>query len=609
MRNTILFLLSVAAASVLVLAGCQTAKPPSAQQSMIETEASGFSPKGAQGHNTIDFGLLFGNKDLVSSWQVQVVGASGAVKTFKGDGKSLPGTLTWDETTDSNAPAAEGTYSASLAIDFGGKLPKASAVSKDFVVDLTPPSGTLTVDPSNFTPSGQGVAAPVTMTVEATSTMAKIQDWSVNVFDSSGKLFQSFTGKWPDNKVSWDGKGMSGDFVSPSASYSAVATVNDEYGLEGTLRAAIAVDASAVASAPQVIAPVAVPAGNDAVQASLAGFSPKSESSARELKLWLTFADPTAVKSWRLVLESSQGVAQKTFVGDEKNLPASLSWDGKDDSGAYAPDDTYTAEMSVDYGTTRASSLVKSNPFILDVTAPTGSLALSEPLFSPIESSDTIALTVKASSPIAKIYSWSMNIYDPGGSLFRTFNARWPDSRAVWDGKGLSGQMVESAEDYPVSVKIRDEFGNVGMVKGKVPIDILVYKTQQGYRIQSSRIFFKPFTDDYRDVPPQIARQNMARLDALAARLKKFPDYKVKLVGHAVMIYWDNPTLGKVEQQDVLIPLSKARARAVEQAMVDRGLNDKMFVADGVGASDQIVPDSDYKDRWENRRVALFLEK
>ena len=72
-----------------------------------------------------------------------------------------------------------------------------------------------------------------------------------------------------------------------------------------------------------------------------------------------------------------------------------------------------------------------------------------------------------------------MNIYDPGGNLFKTFNARWPDSRAVWDGKGLSGQMVESAEDYPVTVKVRDEFGNVGMVKGNVPIDILVFKTNR----------------------------------------------------------------------------------------------------------------------------------
>jgi outer membrane protein OmpA-like peptidoglycan-associated protein len=408
--------------------------------------------------------------------------------------------------------------------------------------------------------------------------------------------------------VSWDGTGMSGGSVEPSSSYSAVATVSDEFGLEGTIRASIAVGASAVAIAPQVIAPTPVPARSDAVQASLAGFSPKSESSNREIKLWLIFGDPTAVRSWRLTLEGSRGAVVKTFTGDGKNLPASLSWNGKNDSGAYAPDGTYTAKLSVDKGGTSPST-VASAPFILDVTPPSGSLALSQPLFSPIESSDTIALTVNASSPVAKIDSWSMNIYDPGGKVFKTYNARWPDSRAVWDGKGLSGEMVQSAEDYSVTVKVRDEFGNVGELKGKVPIDILVYKTRQGYRIQSSRIFFKAFTDDYRDVPPEIARQNMERLDALAAKLKKFPDYRVKLVGHAVMIYWDNPTLGRQEQEEVLIPLSQARAKAIEQAMVDRGLNQTMFVADGIGAADQIVPDSNLKDRWQNRRVALFLEK
>ena len=47
-----------------------------------------------------DFGLLFGNKDLVTSWAVTVVGASGPVKTFSGDGKNLPSSLTWDGSSD-----------------------------------------------------------------------------------------------------------------------------------------------------------------------------------------------------------------------------------------------------------------------------------------------------------------------------------------------------------------------------------------------------------------------------------------------------------------------------------------------------------------------------
>jgi outer membrane protein OmpA-like peptidoglycan-associated protein len=81
------------------------------------------------------------------------------------------------------------------------------------------------------------------------------------------------------------------------------------------------------------------------------------------------------------------------------------------------------------------------------------------------------------------------------------------------------------------------------------------------------------------------------------------------MIGHAVSIFWDNPAKGRKEQQEVLIPLSKARAEAVKAALVERGLDAGRFSVEGVGASDRLVPDSDYKDRWQNRRVAFFLGK
>jgi hypothetical protein len=618
MRKGMIFFIGAAAAALLALAGCQTAKPAAAQQSMIETEAPGFSPRADAGHTTIDFGLLFGNQDLVSTWRVQVMGSGGPVRTFMGDRTSLPGTLTWDGTNDAKSLVAEGTYTASLVVDYAGRLPKATAASQPFVVDLTPPRAVLHVTPSQFTPAVSGKMAPVAVSVDAHSTVAKIQNWTVSVFDPSGKLFASFSREWPDNTVSWDGKGLSGDFVAPTQTYAAVATISDEFGLQSTIKAAIGVGALAAASRAPVVPPAAqaampmpvpVPRGPDAVQVTLKGFSPKSETSARTIDLHLAFGDPALLLSWKLTLRGPNGSSQKTWSGDRSSLPSMVTWDGRTEGGAFAPDGTYVASLAVDYGTGSGVSTVTSSPFVLDVTPPSGSIALSDPLFSPIEASDTITLSVNASSPAAGIDSWSMNIYDPGGNLFTSFSSRWPQKQAVWDGKGLSGDMVQSAEDYVVKVTVRDEYGNVGTLAGKVPVDILVYKTPRGYRIQSSRIFFKPFTADYREVPPEIARQNRERLDALAAKLEKFRDYKVKLVGHAVMIYWNDPALGKAEQEEVLIPLSLARAKAVEEAMVSRGLSAEMFSPDGVGAADQIVPDSNYKDRWQNRRVAFFLEK
>jgi outer membrane protein OmpA-like peptidoglycan-associated protein len=149
----------------------------------------------------------------------------------------------------------------------------------------------------------------------------------------------------------------------------------------------------------------------------------------------------------------------------------------------------------------------------------------------------------------------------------------------------------------------------VGELKSVVPVDILMEKTPTGFRILSSRIFFKAYTADYQDVRPELAAQNMKRLADMAAKLKKFPNYKIRLVGHAVMIHWDNKALGNIEQRDELLPLSKARADAVKKALVAKGLDSSTFTTEGVGASDQLVPDSDLADRWQNRRVAFFLEK
>jgi outer membrane protein OmpA-like peptidoglycan-associated protein len=274
-----------------------------------------------------------------------------------------------------------------------------------------------------------------------------------------------------------------------------------------------------------------------------------------------------------------------------------------------ATEGSYTARLSVDYGSAYAPASMTSSAFVLDITPPSGAITLSEPLFSPIEGSPTITLTVNATSTVAKIDGWTMEISNPEGQLFESFTAKWPDNQAVWDGKGANGEMVESAEDYPVVAKVQDGFGNIGELKAVVPVDILVEKTPQGLRILSSRIFFKPYTADFVDVRPDLKEQNMKRLDDMAAKLKKFPDYKIKLIGHAVMIHWDNKVLGDAEQKYVLIPLSQHRAEAIKQAMVDKGLDEAMFSTEGVGASDQIVPDSDLANRWQNRRVAFFLER
>lgn len=265
--------------------------------------------------------------------------------------------------------------------------------------------------------------------------------------------------------------------------------------------------------------PVPVAPGQSLIQTEALGFSPNAENGHTTIDFALLFSNTDSIKSWKAVISGEKG-AQRTFAGDGSNPPSSILWDGKTDTGSLAPDGTYTAALSIDYGDAYTPVTVTSKPFILDAAPPAGSISISPPLFSPVDPSDRVTISIAAAPSPAKLDSWSMDIYDPGGNVFKTFGGKWPADRIEWDGKGIKGDLVVSAEDYPVEVKLRDEFGNVGVVKSTVSIDIIVIKQANGYRISNSRVYFKDFTADYRDVAPELAAQNVTRLDQLADKLR-----------------------------------------------------------------------------------------
>ena len=75
--------------------------------------------------------------------------------------------------------------------------------------------------------------------------------------------------------------------------------------------------------------------GTLSVTPESAGFSPKGEPAA--INLALSYGANESVKTWKLEFLDSSQRAQKTFNGDGSNLPAAVSWDGKNDSGSFAP--------------------------------------------------------------------------------------------------------------------------------------------------------------------------------------------------------------------------------------------------------------------------------
>ena len=575
---------------------------------------AGFSPRSDSLARTETISLSYGQASAVKGWKLAIAQpGQAAVRTFEGDGAILPSSVIWDGRSDDGALAPDGTYTAQLSVDYMGTSQPVLASSKPFVLDVTPPGGTVVADPSALTADDTGSMQAESFSLAASSKLAAIQSWTLSVMGPDNKPVATFTGLEPDAHVPWDGKLPGGATVDLTKTYSVLAQVQDTYGnvgvIQGSLNAITEGPAQAVERVKQPEGSSPVVAGEVSAVSDLAGFSPRSDTLARTETIALSYGQASGVTAWKLAIAQSGQAAVRTFQGDGTNLPASVVWDGRSDDGIAAPDGTYTAQLSVEYGEAAQPATATSKPFVLDVTPPTGSIALSTPLFCPTEGVGSLTMSLAANSPTATIASWSMDIYDPDGNLFNSLHGQWPSNQAVWDGKGLKGDLVESAEDYPVVAKIRDAFGNVGEAKVTVPVDILVEKTAVGYCILQSNIFFRDFTADCQHVAPDLAKQNIARLDALAKKLKKFPGYKIRIVGHAVMIYWFNPTLAKREQRDVLIPLSKARAEAIKKALVARGIDGAKLTTVGVGAADQLVSDRNVAGRWQNRQVDLYLEK
>ena len=82
--------IAAAAALSIALLGCQTAKPVTGENS-IQTEQTGLAPNGDKQHSTIDFSLVFSNKEAIKGWKVEMVTGSGPQKQWSGDAKNLPG--------------------------------------------------------------------------------------------------------------------------------------------------------------------------------------------------------------------------------------------------------------------------------------------------------------------------------------------------------------------------------------------------------------------------------------------------------------------------------------------------------------------------------------
>ncbi|HEQ71766.1 MAG TPA: hypothetical protein ENN69_04690, partial [Spirochaetia bacterium] len=505
-------------------------------------------------------------------------------------GVQVPSKLVWDGRNDTGALVPDGEYSYSLEA-WDDNDNRITTNPKTVVVDKTEPKADVKASYTLFSPNGDGNKDTLPLTISSSAE----DGWKGAITNAEGKTIKTFDWKGAaPSSVSWDGTDDNGQPVKDGV-YTFSLAATDRAGNKGS------------ETLDNII--INTQATPIFITVDTGVFSPNGDGIAENVTFQIILGTTTGIKSWNLEILHEKEGAVRTISGGA-DVPDTVTWNGKTDDNSVAPEGLYTGRLNVEY--TKGDKPVEtSRQFRLDVSGPAAEITLSPEPFSPdndgVEDELTIASQVSDPSGIS---TWKMVITDPVGHPFMHFSGEGtPSAKIIWNGISESGELVQAASDYKLTLSIEDTVGNKSSLEKTIMVDVLVIRDGDKLYIRVPSITFKPNTADYRDVAKEALEKNLWTLSRLARIFKKYKNYQIQIEGHAVSVYWRDPARSQREQVEELIPLSKKRAEAIKQALVDQGIEANRISTVGVGASRPLFPFSDEENLWKNRRVEFILIK
>ncbi len=554
----------------------------------LDVDLRAFSPNGDGVQDVVTLRPSAVVRDNLTGWRIEIRDVRGrTVRTLAGT--ALPPSVVFDGADERGTILPDGQYRAVLIVSYaGGQRPETA--SPIITLNTQPPRATVSVARTRFSPDGDGRRDTVEVFQSGTADVT----WVGSLTNPSGATVLTQT--WEDELRSfvWDGTDRSGR-VLPDGTYTYVLSSTDPAGNTGTSRPVrIVLDTR----------PTPITIGVDRRR-----FSPNGDGLEDAVRVGLSASISDGIESWSVSVVTTGDRNLGAVASGRGDLPAEIDWDGSA-AGVALADGQYALELSVEYEKGNVSTAL--SPFVrIDTQGPVIALRTSPALFSPdgdgVDDTLTITLGIADPSPIQR---WDATIYDPQGARFIGWSgAGTPPATIRWNGLSDTGELVQSAEDYRLVVNAVDAVYNASVADTVVPIDILVIREGDRLRIRISSIYFVPFTADYTNLEPEQAVRNLQTLDRLAVVLAKYPQHSISVEGHAVSLLWYDRVRAAREQEEVLLPLSIARAEAIRTALVQRGVAATRMRTNGYGGSVPVVPHGDEANRWKNRRVEFVLQR
>jgi flagellar hook assembly protein FlgD/outer membrane protein OmpA-like peptidoglycan-associated protein len=553
----------------------------------LSTEFDAISPNSDGVRDHQNFLLELSSTEGIDSFSLRVYSdTEELVRSFSGR-KAPDRSYAWEGLADDGSRVSDGVYYGQLEIRYeSGNEPTVS--SRPFVVDTSFPVITTVPDKELFSPNGDGNKDTVTFKNDS----SREDLWEADIVDESGTVARKVF--WKDTVPSfvWDGSDDAGNRAPDGVYYSQVSTTDDAGNSAVARSAGVRLDTR--------ITSIFVTASPDRI-------SPNGDGILEAVAFSTLVKERGGVSAWRLTVQKSDGTVVREFEGSR--IPESIVWNGRDSEGQVVSGD-YFASFSVDYDMGN-KPVARSNGVAIDVSPPEIDIRFDPRPFSPDgdEFEDRLEILIDANDegPIAK---WGLTILDPRGRVFKRFSkVGEPPRKFYWYGFSDEFELVQAAEDYPYELYVEDDPGNLAKVQGTIPIDVLVVRDGDRMKIRISNIAFEPNSPDLETDDVDVMEKNSWVLGRIADIFRKYADYSIRIEGHAVSVYWDDEALAVREQNEELVPLSRARAQTVMDELVKLGIDPERVQVEGIGGAQPIVPHGDQGNRWKNRRIEFILLK
>ncbi|MGI5092390.1 FlgD immunoglobulin-like domain containing protein [Treponema socranskii] len=415
-----------------------------------------FSPNTASKQNVLTFNVTIpvpeastGNK--LTEWAVTVVDANGKVcRTFDQSTSVLPPeTIVFDGTGADGKTLPDGRYRARVTAKYLNGYETTPIVSPVCIIDTKQPEAQLRVSDKVF-----GAGSKSTITINETivpKTLAAVPAWTGRIYASSDmtKAVREYSlGEFPPETISWDGLDDGGKFV-PDGSYvyelsaidlagNGVAVRSDAFSFD-TTKATLLLAMQGTAFSPN----------GDKVKDTIS-FTPVTHAGSGGI-----------VKYVFKITAAGSSVALKT-VSENKSVPASFVWDGRDDKGALCSDGQYIASLEITSANASTAS-ASTQAFALDTKSPYLAAEIPWTSFSPSGDSIQIELPVGVRDCTTEKL-WTAEVRNARGTLVRKYT--WAgtvqtDGKAgfSWNGADESGNTVPDGT-YSLVIASTDEAGN-----------------------------------------------------------------------------------------------------------------------------------------------------